>query len=85
MPTSLPQVAIKFRFDEIKNREPSYVTVFLSVALTLIVPPLLLIIAAAATVGHGELSFTSISAVLEAAGRAELCMGARDCGEPGAK
>ncbi len=79
MPTTLPQAAIKFHFDEATGSEPSYVTLFLSVALTLIVPPVLLLLTAAAIAGHGEVSLASVGTAFEAAGKAQLCLEAHDC------
>ncbi len=79
MPTSLPQAAIALSFDDVKNREPSYVALFLSVALAIIAPPLLLVTVAAAIIGHGEVSLATVGTVIEAAGRVEACVEAHDC------
>ena len=83
MPTTLPQAAIKFRFEnfnEVREREPSFIGIVLGVALTIIIPPMLLLFASAAIAGHGEVSLRSIGAAFEAAGRAELCVDTHDCG-----
>lgn len=80
MPTSLPQAAMKLQRYEARDRdEPSPLTLFLSVFLSMIIPPVLLLLAASAIAGNRDVSLTSIGAIFEAAGRAELCLEARDC------
>jgi hypothetical protein len=81
MPISLPRAEIQSQRTEAKDREPAYVFLFSSLFLSVMVPPVLLLLASAVCFGNEKLSLKPIAAVFEAAGKVELCLDWGKCGD----
>ncbi len=74
MPTTLPGTAGINDLRRPVSMRSSHLRVFLESALPLMLPPVVIVLATAACIGHGEISPRTIGAVFQASANYSACL-----------